>query len=224
MDMIKIRIEGNSFIGTYLVSTDKYVFMSSTIGNNKVEAISKTLHVKPIVLSIYDAPMIGILARANSNGIILSNLFDKDAVEQLKNQDIDINVEIIKSGLNAIGNNVLANDKIAIVNPEYSNEAVKQIRDALNVEVIKEQIGIFKTVGANNVITNKGMLINNNVSDEEKAHIDKLTGFDSIRTTANIGFLGIGLSIAANSYGAVIGEDTTGFELGRIMEALEGEN
>ena len=135
-----------------------------------------------------------------------------------------MHIEIIKSNLNAIGNNVLVNDKVAIVNPEYSNEAVKQMEDVLDVEVIREQIGMFKTVGANNVITNKGMLINNETSDEQKERIDKLTGFESVRTTANVGFLGIGLSIAANSYGVVIGEDTTGFELGRIMEALEKDN
>jgi len=134
--------------------------------------------------------------------------------------NLGINVEILKSNLNALGNDILANDKFAIVNPEYSSEAVKQIRDVLGVEVLSMQIGEFKTVGANNILTNKGLLINNNATDEQMAKINKFVGLNSTRTTANVGSLAIGLSVVANSKGALIGEDTTGFELARIIQSL----
>jgi len=92
----------------------------------------------------------------------------------------------------------------------------------LGVEVVRLKVGGFNTVGANNILTNSGLVINNRASDGDKAELDRITGFDSIRTTANTGALSIGLTVVANSVGVVAGEETTGFELNRIVEALEG--
>ena len=139
----------------------------------------------------------------------------------LKEQSLDINISVLESGLNAVGNNILANDKIAIVNPDFDAVAVQSISDALGVETVKDEIGGFKTVGANNILTNRGLVITNNATDAQKAKVDRITGFNSISTTANTGALSLGLSVVANSKGIVVGDSTTGFELARIMEGLE---
>ena len=131
-----------------------------------------------------------------------------------------MNVGSIESNLNAIGNNILANDKIAIVNPEYGPEDIKAIRDILDVEVVRYSGGSFKTVGANDILTNKGLVINNHASDEEKERLDRETGFDSVRSTANMGSLGVGIAVVANSNGALIGDTTTGYEFSRIVDGL----
>jgi translation initiation factor 6 len=93
----------------------------------------------------------------------------------------------------------------------------------LGVETIPMDIGGFKTVGANNILTNKGFVINNRATDREKDEIDRLIGFKSERTTANTGSLSIGLSAVGNSTGVVAGENTTGYELNRIVNALNVE-
>ena len=113
------------------------------------------------------------------------------------------------------------NDRIAIVNPDFKQEDISVIRDIFGVEVIKQAIGGFRTVGANNILTNKGFIINNRAGDDEKAKLDKLLGFESMRTTANTGSLNIGLAALANSGGLVVGEETTGYELARIMDGLD---
>ena len=48
-------------------------------------------------------------------------------------------------------------------------------------------------------------------------------GFDSVRTTSNMGSLSIGISTVANSKGAIVGETATGYEFGRIIDALHIE-
>ena len=144
-----------------------------------------------------------------------------EEVEALKGMNLGINIGVIDSDLNAVGSNVLANDRIAIVNSDYDPKAMKQIGDTLGVEVIKAKIGGFRTVGANNILTNRGLVVSNRSTDLEKEKIEGMSGLRSERTTANTGSLYIGLSVIANSKAVVAGEDTTGYELQRIMEGLD---
>ncbi len=220
MDAAKCQIEGSDYIGAFATSTDKTTFVAWNVKEITRKLVSKMLNTECIGISIGDTSLIGLLARANLNGIALANIATDEEVNIIKQNCVDINVERIKSDINAIGNNVLANDRIAIVHPEYSAADIRQIGDVLGVEVVKAQAGGFNTVGANNILTNKGLVINNRGTDEEKAELDRFTGFNSIRTTANRGGLSIGLGSITNSNGVLVGDETTGFELTRIIDAL----
>jgi translation initiation factor 6 len=164
--------------------------------------------------------MLGIFGRANSNGIVLSNIVYEEEIRALGRPN-GVNAAVIESDLNAVGNNIMANDKVAFINPEYSPKAAKEISDVLGVEVFPMKIGYFKTLGATNILTNKGMALNNTVSDEQKERIEEMLGIKTIRTTANTGSLNIGIATLANSSGILVGSSTTGFELARLMQTLE---
>ena len=186
--------------------------------------LSDLLGVKVVHLSSNGSDMAGIYARGNSNGIVVSNITRDYEFTALKKQfDGGENVCLLKSDMNAIGNNILVNDRIAIVNPDYDDSSVHEIGDALGVETVRLDTGRFKTVGANNILTNKGIAINNRSTDEEKEEIERITGFKPVMTTANTGGLGIGIGTISNSNGLVVGDSTTGFELTRIMDALDIE-
>lgn len=221
MEAAKYNIMGSDYVGVFATATDEFLFAGAGLTSNGKEMIAKVLDVKCIDLKVSGSDLVGLFARANSNGIVLSNLIIDTEAEDLKREGLDINICVLESNLNAIGSNILANDKIAIVNPEYENADCKNIGDALGVEVVKAQIDGFKTVGANNILTNKGLVVNNRSTAKEKGEWDDLTGFDSTITTANTGSLSIGLSVIANSSGVVVGGTTTGYELARIMDALE---
>ncbi len=223
MAVAKCRVAGSDYVGVFATCTDRYLFTGMGVQAHVRKLIADTLGIECVELSIFDSNIIGLFARANSNGIVFSNMISDAELSAFKSERLDIRVCVPETGINAAGNNIIANDKIALVNPDYSHETVKQISDALGVEVIRATIGGFKTLGANNILTNKGFLINNRSTDEEKEAVDKLVGFESMRTTANTGYVNIGLSAIANSNGAVVGDSTTGFELARIMEALEIE-
>jgi len=220
MPVVKCIIRGSSYPGAYVSATEKYSFASSEIPGSTREIIANALNVKPITMQ-FSPSLIGIYCKANSNGIVLSNQMPEKAFAALKEQLKDINVGVLESNLNAVGNNILTNDKIAIVNPDYSQRSTSRISDILGVEVIKSKIGGFKTVGSSNILTNKGLAINNRATDSEKEHLEGLVGFSSERTTANTGALSIGLSVVCNSYGIAVGPETTGFELARIMQAID---
>lgn len=221
MDAAKCRIMGSDYIGVFATATDKNIFVGSNLPSGSKKILADSLKVRPIGFSVSGSDLIGLFCKANSSGIILSNIILDEEFEALKRMGLDANIDVLQSNLNAVGSNILANDRIAIVNPEYSHEDMKKIGEILDVEVIKSKINGFNTVGANNILTNKGLVINNRSTEEEKTEWDSITRFNSIRSTANVGSLYIGLAVVANSNAVVAGDSTTGFELARITEALE---
>ncbi len=221
MGVAKYAINGSSFVGAFVSITENYAFTGRNLTKSSKAILDEVLGIKRIEFSVMGFDMIGIFAKANSNGIVFSNMIEDSELEAYKKFGLDIGISVLESGLNAIGNNILANDRIALVNPEYSKEEINSIAETLDVEAIPISIGGFKTVGANNILTNKGMVINNRCTEEEKEHIDGITGFESSTATANLGSVNIGLSAVANSKGLVVGDETTGFELARMMDALD---
>lgn len=221
MPVIKYQIRGSDYVGIFASSSDKHVFLGGSLTHGSKKLLAETLGAEPVDVSVASSDLIGLFTRANSNGILISNLVTDYEIDALKAKGLEINIGILESDINAIGNNILANDRLAIINPEYDQRAERQIADIFGVEVIRASVGGFKTIGANNILTNKGLAINNRSTETEKQMADKVTGFDSIRTTANTGGLSIGLSSIANSRGAVVGDSTTGYELNRIMSALD---
>ncbi|MDE1870765.1 MAG: translation initiation factor IF-6 [Candidatus Micrarchaeota archaeon] len=221
MEAAKYNIMGSDYIGVFATATDDFLFAGAGLTGNSKEMMAKVLGVRCIDLKVSGSDLIGLFARANSNGIIISNLAIDNEVSGLKNAGLDINVCVLESSLNAVGSNILANDRMAIVNPDYSEKECVEIGDALDVEVIRAQVDGFKTVGANSILTNRGLVMNNKSTAKEKSDWDRISGFDSTITTANTGALAIGLATIANSNGLVVGDTTTGYELARILDALE---
>jgi len=221
MEAAKYKIMGSDYVGVFATASDKYVFAGAGLTKNSKDMAASILGVKCIEFSISGSDLIGLFSRANSKGMLLSNITLDHELDILKKLKLDMNIDRLDSDLNAIGSNILANDKLAIINPDYSDEEAGKIGDILDVEVLKMQMDGFKTVGANNILTNKGLVINNKGTAQEEMDWNKVTGFKSLRTTANTGGLAIGLSVIANSNAVIAGDNTTGFELARIIEGLE---
>ena len=108
-----------------------------------------------------------------------------------------------------------------MVHPDIKNKTVKEIEDVLGVPVTKGTIGGLKTVGMSAVVTGKGLLCHPKSSDEELRVLEKVFGVPVMIGTVNHGSPVIGSGLVANSKGAIIGNLTTGIEMGRIEEALK---
>ena len=223
MDIYKHNIKGNDSVGAFASITDNLLFLSPGINSESGKRLSEELAAQAVPLQICESDMLGIWCRANSNGMLISDMASEEERAALKGLGLEIRAGVLQSRLNAVGNNVLANDRIAIINPNYSTEEAKAIGDILGVEIVKMSIGGFKTVGANNILTNKGVILNNRCTEDEIGRIGELTGMKPVRSTASTGALSIGLSVLANSKASLFGELTTGYEMARITNALEGE-
>ena len=153
MGVAKCTIKGSDYLGAFISATDKYAFFGNDVTKHNEDLICGNLGVRPVFLPAFGTSLVGLFIKANSNGMLLSNLVEERQLQMLKDQDLGINISVLDSGLNAVGNNILANDKIAIVNPDFDATAVQSIMDVLGVETIRDELGGFKTVGANNILT-----------------------------------------------------------------------
>ena len=180
--------------------------------------IISTLDIELIELNITDATIIGALLTFNSKGAVVCDFIDKDALDIIKNQGL--NVCIISDKINAVGNDILVNDRGALVHPELKDKTIEKIQKTLQVPVFRGTIGTLNTVGMAAVVTNKGLLCHPKATDEEKRNLEKVFEVNVMIGTVNHGSPVIGSGLVANSKGAIIGNLTTGIEMGRIEEAL----
>ncbi len=219
MGVAKLSIGGNSFVGAFGIATDLFSLVGKTALDKHISMIKENLGVEIHRVSIDGSDLIGVYTVANSRSVLIPEITTPEEEALIKKSLPSINVQRLKTDLNALGNNILANDKIAIVNPEYSSYEMKAIEAALGVEVIKLEAGGFRTVGASNILTNNGIVLNNRSSDDDLEAIRPFVKNYS-QSTANLGSLSLRLSVIANSKGLVVGDETTGFELARMTEGL----
>lgn len=125
--------------------------------------------------------------------------------------------------LNAVGNILLANDTAGLVHPELPDNVVKMIGETLKIDVLKGTIAGIKTVGMAGCVINKGLLVSPGVTEEETALLEDLFGFEPMVGSVNFGSRMVGSGILANSKGCLTGSETSGYELGRILTALDLE-
>jgi translation initiation factor 6 len=131
-----------------------------------------------------------------------------------------LDLYIISDKYNASGNDILVNDYGCLVHPDISDKSMKKISDTFDVPAYKGTIAGLKTVGMAAFVTNKGLLCHPKVSEKEKKLLEKIFNVPVMIGTVNHGSPVIGSGIVANSKGAIIGNLTTGIEMGRIEEAL----
>src|SRR3989344_2035352 len=179
--------------------------------------VEKVLHTRPVRIYVDQSPLLGVFAALNDNGCVLQELSEKHEQNVLKGEGL--NLCILKNF--SPGINILTNSKTCLLNPEISAADAKRIGDCLVVEIVRQRAGI-KTVGAVNVVTDKGLLAHNETSEIELKYLEKFFGVRGLVGTTNFGQAYNGFSVIANNHGALAGITTTGIEMQRIFEALGG--
>ncbi len=216
--MIQVtRIFNSPFLGVYLRTWEDYTLVPRNSDRDIKSMTSRYLKTEPIEMTIGGSNLLGSMAVMNSNGMIFSNIVTE---EELKNIPKDVNYAVLEDNLNAVGNNILANNKAALIHEEFSDESVRTIREVLGVEVVKGKFKEVRTVGSSGLITSSGLVIPPNMTDDEIDELGKIFGVKGRVGTANFGSLYIGASVVSNSKGALIGEDSTTVEISNIEEAL----
>ena len=213
----KLSLFENNYVGLYIRAWDDMAIVPANLEIHEIEAIRESLQVDVRESRMDDSGMYGIFSVLNSNGLVISGMY--------KNRDLDFdtgqrNVLFLKDMINAVGNDIVANDHGAMVHEDFSRKSVSAIENALGVETVQGTIGGFPTVGSSSVLTSKGMIVNPETTDEE---IEILKDFFKVSVkvgTANFGSPMVGSSIVANKNGIIVGNDTTSIELTAIDDIL----
>ncbi len=214
----KLSIFGSPYISVYVAVNNSFAIVPKGISQDKKRKIEKTLSVDVFETMLDGSSLIGSLMVMNNKGAIITNFADERDILFLKDK---LNVLFIEDKINAVGNDIITNDKAALVHVDFDRETVKMIEDALDVEVVKGKIGGIKTVGTAAVLTNKGMLVHPETKESEVNFLKNLFGVPVYLTTANYGSKYVGAGVVANDYGAIVGENTSSVEIDRIENGLD---
>ncbi len=211
----RLEVNGNPYIGVFCAANEDLLLLDRAVPKPAVHSIAEALGARAIQTTIAHSSVIGSLVAMNSNGILASPFIEEDEVEVIGGP-----VYPLPHRLSAVGNNVLCNDRGALVHPGYNDDAVAFISEALGVRAVRGTVAGVKTVGAVAVATNKGVLCHPHIRPGEMEVLKEALGVPVAITTANYGSALVGACMVANSKGAVVGAKTTPIELGRIEEGL----
>ncbi len=214
----RVDIVNNPNVGVFIVATDDLALVPYALLDEKAEIIKEALDVDVVKSSVSGSNLIGSLAVANSNGIIVSpHILDRE-VKQF--EDLGLNVGIVPGEYSALGNIVAANDKGAIASPFLSSKAIKVIEETLDVEVVSSHISDMDIIGSLIQVTNRGFLVSKNASEEEVDLAREVFGVEGDIGTVGRGISLVGACSIANAKGAIVAKDSTGPEMARVEEAL----
>ena len=217
--MLRAAFIGSSYVGVFARSTDEYLLVRPDIDDDLVADVADELAVDAIQTTVGGSSTVGALSVGNENGLLVSSRIsdrERDRIEDA----IDVPVTELPGRINAAGNVVLANDGGAYVHSDLSNEAVQTVSDALDVPVERGVLAGVRTVGTAAVATNEGVLCHPKTTDSELDALEAVLDVPADIGTINYGAPLVGSGLIANAHGYVVGQDTTGPELGRIEDAL----
>ena len=211
---------GSASIGVYSLATDKMVIVPKLFSHIKAERIAKWLNVELIHTNIGESVLIGALACANSNGILLPHFVQEEEIKTIKSV-FEGNTTVMETKRTAYGNMVLANDYGAIVDPRLKTADIKRVSETLGVEVLPGEIAGLPYVGSLAVATNKGVLAHPLLKDSEQKLLKDILKVPVDVGTINCGIPYVGTGLVSNRYTAVAGSLTTGPEMFIIGNALD---
>lgn len=211
------RQAGTPSIGVFARVSESCAFIANDLDGGFADEVSLALGVECVRTSVAGSFVVGSLMAANSNGAVVSGLAEQSELDRIRRV---LPVATLEDRFNAAGNNILVNDNGAIVNPELSDEEIRNVSDALGVECVRGTIAGIQTVGAVCLATNLGAAVHPGATSEDLELIKDVLKVEAVRTTLNHGVRTVSACALANSKGALVGDLTTPIEMGKLEDAL----
>ena len=204
----------------YGLATDKFCLLGKSIREKDAKDIANALKVPVFQLSFYGTDLVGLFAVANSNTILLPDIIYDYELKKLRKElaKLNVKVEILETNHSAFGNNLIVNDKAGFISNAYSEDEIEKIKKVF--PKVKFEILDLSIPGSIGKVTNKGGIFEPNLPDTIIKKIEKSLGFEVGLGTVNMGNPFISSGIIANSFGFVMGANSSGFEVTRVDESL----
>jgi translation initiation factor 6 len=213
----RATIAGSPYLGVYVRAGESAAIVPPSTPGALKRSLEHILGVRVHDGTVADSELLGALLAFNSRGILVGETLDRPERERL---ETIAPVTEVRLRQNAVGNNVLVNDHGALVHPEFSDEAVHRVSEALQVPVERGTIAGLGTVGMAGSATNRGVVVHPKATDREVESIARALGAPVHRSTANFGVGIVGACLVANSRGVLVGALTTPVELIHLQEGF----
>ena len=208
---------GDPHIGVFCRVFDDIAILPPEAPDEFAEAVRGQLEVEIIRTTIQGSAIVGSLVAGNRKGVVISGLAEESEVAQIAEYR---DVMLLSGPMNAAGNVILANDKLAAIHPEMQPQVAEELSAFLGVPVLPLTLGGIKTVGMAGVATNRGIIVHPRAHPQEIAQIEELVDLPVGTGSINMGSGLLGTGLLANANGYLAGIATSGFELGRIEDVF----
>ena len=192
MDIIKYDVYRGPNIGVYVSVNDTIGLVPMGFAETKADKLAEYLNIEVMYTAIANTRLIGALSVMNNKGFLLSSTAYQDEYDYLKNET-DLEIGVLDTKFNALGNVICANDKGAIVSPALSKENCKVISDVMGVEVLQKKIAGSHLSGVSVKANNTGAVIHPETEEKDMEIIIKYNKLDCEYLNILLNFLISGL-------------------------------
>ncbi len=221
MDINKCDVYSGPNIGLYTVVNDKQVFVPNGFAKTKAKRLASFLDVDTVYTSMANTRLLGAMMVINNQGVLLPNNASQHEYDLIK-KSTGLNVDVLDSKHNALGNLICVNDKGAIASPMIPKDQMKKIEDVLGVEVIQKKVAGYHQVGVVIVATMQGGVIHPETDEDDINTISNVLGVNIEPATINGGIPYVHSGILANNHKMVVGTHTAGPEIMMLTRAFSG--
>jgi translation initiation factor 6 len=214
----RLDFNGNPHLGVFARTNDEVTFVATQLMERDYQELAETLGTNVVQTTIGGSRLVGSLVAMNARAALVSSLADPADLTVFKEAGLE--VALLQDRLNAAGNNVLVNERAALVHPSLGAKTVDMVASLFDVEAQAGTIAGVPTVGMAAVVTEEGLLVHPRTPEPEVNELASFFGVEAQIGTVNHGAPYIGAGLVANRLGAVSGTPTTGIEIGRIEDAL----
>jgi len=155
----------------------------------------------------------------NNHGILLPRTSSTEEIANLR-KHTDLNVKILDTKHNALGNLICVNDKGGIVSPIIEKEYIKEIKDVLDIEVMQKKVAGYHQVGAVMQANNLGGVIHPETDEEDIKKFSNILGVNIEPSTINGGTPFVSSGMLVNNNAIVVGNLTNGPEIMMLTRAF----
>ena len=219
MDIIKYDVYRQPNIGVFINVNDTIGLVPMGFAETKANKLAEYLNIEIFHTAIANTRLIGTLSVMNNKGILLPSTAYQDEYDYLKNET-DLEVGVLDTKFNALGNVICANDKGAIVSPALSKEDCKIISDVMGVEVLQKKIAGSHLSGVSLKANNTGGVIHPEAEEKDIKIIEDLLSVNVEQTSINGGVPYVTSGILANNHCIIVGSMTSGSEIMNLTRAF----
>ena len=219
LDIIKYDVYSGPNIGIFTSVNDKFVFIPNGFAKTKAENLARYLQTEYLMTPVANTRLLGILMVLNNHGILLPKTSSPDEIANLR-KCTDLNVKVLDTKYNALGNLICVNDKGGVISPIIEKEFIKEIEDVLDIEVIQKKVAGFHQVGAVMEANNLGGIIHPEADEEDIKNFSNVLGVNLEPATINGGIPFVSSGMLANSNAVVVGNLTNGPEIMMLTRAF----
>lgn len=219
MEIYKYDVYRGPNIGIYAKTNDRFVFLPSGFASTKAGTLAGYLKAECVFASVASTRVLGTMMALNNSGMLLPATSSDFEVQYMK-RSTKMNVQVLDTKHNALGNLICANDRGCVASPKIPKEAIRAIQDCLGVEVIQKKVAGYHQAGAMVCANNVGGIIHPETDEEDIKDISGVLGVRLEPATINGGIPYVASGILANNNAVVVGNMTNGPEIMMLTRAF----